>query len=161
MVLPGEIPRECAGGLSQYLHTDLLDRGLATADSFALSRMDLGLVRFANTDRGWVLTHPIDPPDPRQMKLMATDLVHFLDRLAIERVYEPTIDNPQRQPQTTIQIWATGPGVSPRTVIRCGLHAGTGRPTAWYPADGRLVEIDRNLTISCQSIMMAAGGRGR
>lgn len=161
VVLPGEIPRECAGGLSQYLHTDLLDRGLATADSFALSRMDLGLVRFANTDRGWVLTHPIAPPDPRQMKLMATDLVHLLDRLAIERVYEPTIDNPQRQPQTTIQIWATGPGVPPLTAIRCGLNAETGQPTAWYPADGRLVQIDRNLTISCRSIMMAAVGRRR
>jgi hypothetical protein len=161
VVLPGEIPRECAGGLPQYLHTDLLDRGLATADSFALSRMDLGLVRFVNTEHGWELTHPTDPPNPRRMKLMATDLVHFLDRLAVERVYESTPDNPQSQPQTTIQIWATGPGVPPLTVIRCGLHTGTGRPTAWLPAEGRLVEIDRNLAISCQSVLGAAVGRKR
>jgi len=161
LVLPGEIPRECAGGLPQYLHTDLLDRGLATADSFALSRMDLGLVRFVNTEHGWVLTHPADSPNPRRLKLMATDLVHLLDRLAIERVLKPTTDNPQSLPQTTIQIWATGPGVPSRTVIRCGLHADTGQPTAWYPEDGRLVQIDRNLTISCRSVLMVAVGRRR
>ncbi len=161
LVLPGVIPRECAGGLSEYLHTDLLDRGLAFADSFTLSRADMGLVRFVNTDRGWIISEPAQPADPDRMKLMAGDLVHFLDHVAIERVFDPAADDPLTPPRTTIQIWATGPGVPPRTVIRCGMHADTGVPVAWYSDDGRLVQVDRNLLITSQTILMAAVGQRR
>ncbi|MBU0740738.1 DUF4340 domain-containing protein [bacterium] len=160
LVLPAEIVRECAGGLPRYLHTDVLTHRLAAADSFALTRADLGRVSFVNTYDGWRVNAPATT-DRERLDLMGSDLAFHLDHLAIRRVLDTTGVDPLRPPQTTLTVWATGPGVPPRAEVRFGLHAAENVPVAWFPADGRLVVVERDILITFQTVLMTAVGLKR
>ncbi len=161
LILPAEIVRECTGGLPQYLHTDVLTRALADADSFALNRADLGHVSFIYTDDDWRLSVPPAPDNRERLELMGQDLAFFLDHLAIRRVLDATDVDPLRPPLTTLTVWSTGPGVPPRVEVRFGLHAAENVPVAWFPVDGRLVEVERDILITFQSVLMMAVGQKR
>lgn len=153
LVLPSTVLRQCADGLDAYLNTDLLDRALSEADSLAISRPDLGRLRLVNAGDGWRVSEPAAPDDPHRLELMAGDLVHFLDHAEIRAVLAPDDSPPLRSPVTLLEIWATGPGVPPRTEIRCARHAETGAPVAWYPGDGRVLEIPRELLNGCRTVL--------
>ena len=153
LVLPSTVLRQCADGLDRYLHVDLLDRALTGADSLAISRPDLGRIRLVNEEGRWRLSEPVAPADPDRLELMAGDLVHFLDHAEIRGVLAPDDAPPLRAPVTTLEVWATGPGVPARTEIRCSRHAETGTPVAWYPGDGRVLEIPRELLIGCRTVL--------
>ncbi len=154
VVLPGEIPRLYAGGLSQYLHTDLLDRALAHADSLGISRADLGAIRATGVDGRWRLLDPASTSE--SLDLMVGDLVHLLDHAPILGVLPDADASPLKGSEIVLEIWATGPGVPPRTVVRLGAHAETGAPAAWYPGDGRVLAIGRDPLISCRTVLSAA-----
>ncbi len=166
VVIPAVVARDCSGGLPLYLHTDVLTRTLAEADSFALERADLGRVAFVHGGGDWVLSAAPGPRDRSRLELMGRDLAFQIDRLPIRRVLDSTDADPANAcplgpPLTTLTVWRTGPGAPPRTETRFGLHAATGTPAAWFPADGRLVTIDRDVLVTFQTVLMTAAGMRR
>lgn len=161
MVIPPTVATDCGGGLPQYLHTDVLTRTLAYADSFALARADLDRVVFVRADGGWRCDAAAAPRDRERLELMGRDLAFQLDHLPIRHVLDPTADDPLGPPLTILTVWRTGPGAPPLTEIRWGLDAGTGAPAAWFPVDGRLVTIDRDVLVTFQTVLMTAAGMRR
>jgi len=158
LVMPAEVVRDGPGDLPRYLHTDVLTRGLAGADSFALARSDLGRVSFVPGPEGWRVSTAAAMEDSARLDLMGRDLAFYLDHLAIRRVLEPAEADPLGPPLTTLSVWATGPGVPPLTELRFGLGGDGTLPAVWGPADGRHLAVDRDILVSLQTVMMTAAG---
>lgn len=159
LVVLDRIRRDWTATLNDALHADVLTRGLAGVDSFALANADLGrAVIVPDADGGWRV--PTADADDQRAGLVAGDLVFLLEHLVIRGLLPaPAEGEPlwSGAPAFRLDAWRTGPGAPSHEGAVFGIDGTSGRPAAWIADSRLLLEVAREGVISGRTFITRFG----
>lgn len=162
----GAFAEPLATPVSGLVNADAVDFALALADSIRLQRGDRPPVRAHREGKIWhVAGRPNGPIRPTPGDLVS-DLCLTIDRLPFLAVLPPAARREEALAPANrfvLSVWGPGGPAAGRTVEFAPLAPGPGREPAvaaaavagaWFPQDGRLLGVDRELLVTLRNLFL-------